>query len=55
VPPRFPFVHQSSFWTGALKQLFRTFRRLEAVAELGRQGLHVPLGLNILAVCWKAE
>lgn len=54
-PLRFPFVHQPSFWTAILKKAVRLLRRVEAIGELGRQGFHIPLGLNLLAVCRKAE
>jgi SAM-dependent methyltransferase len=47
-PPRFPYVHRLNTWTWVLRQLFRSMRRLEAIGELGRDGLHIPLGLNLL-------
>lgn len=50
---RFPYVHRPGFWVGLLRQVVRAFRRLEAIGELGRQGLKVPLGLNLMAVCVK--
>ncbi len=49
----FPYLHQSAFWTRALRRIFRGLRRLEAIAEFGRQGLAIPLGLNLLAVARK--
>jgi SAM-dependent methyltransferase len=54
VPAHFPYLNQSAFWTRSLRRVFRAFRRLEAVAEFGRQGLHLPLGLNLLAVARRA-
>lgn len=53
--PRFPFIHRPSFWTWLVRRVVRGFRRLEAIGEFGRQGLHMPLTLNLLAVCRKAE
>lgn len=50
---RSPWVHQASFWTRALRRMFRALRRLEAVAEFGRRGLAIPLSLNLLAECRK--
>lgn len=55
LPLKFPFIHQPRFWTAIVKKFVRGFRRLEAIGELGRQGVHVPLGLNLLAVCWKPK
>lgn len=52
-PLRFPWLHQAAFWTHGLRRLFRALRRLEAVAEFGRVGLHMPLSLNLLAECRK--
>jgi 2-polyprenyl-3-methyl-5-hydroxy-6-metoxy-1,4-benzoquinol methylase len=54
-PLRFPFVHRPSFWVGLIRGLVRALRRIEAIGELGRQGLKVPLGLNLLAVCTKVK
>jgi len=54
-PPRFPFVHKLSFWTWTIRKLVRGFRRLEAIGELGRQGLTIPLQLNLLAVARRSE
>jgi 2-polyprenyl-3-methyl-5-hydroxy-6-metoxy-1,4-benzoquinol methylase len=53
--PRFPYVHHPSFWTWLVRRLVRSFRRLEAIGEFGRQGLHMSLSLNLLAVCRKTE
>lgn len=53
--PRFPYFHRPSFWTWLLRRAVRGFRRLEAIGEFGRQGLQMPLSLNLLAVCRKAE
>lgn len=53
--PRFPYIHRPSFWTWLLRCVVRGFRRLEAIGEFGRQGLNMPLSLNLLAVCRKAE
>lgn len=52
-PPRFPFVHRLGFWTWVVRKFVRAFRRLEAVGELGREGLTIPLTLNLLAVAKK--
>lgn len=52
--PHFPYIHRLSFWTWLLRRVVRAFRRLEAIGEFGRQGLHMPLSLNLLAVCRKA-
>ncbi len=53
--PRWPYAHRPAFWVAALRRLVRGFRRLEAIGEMGRQGLHVPLGPNLLAVARTAE
>ncbi len=53
--PRFPYIHRPSFWTWLVRRAVRGFRRLEAIGEFGRQGLHMPLALNLLALCRKAE
>jgi SAM-dependent methyltransferase len=55
VKPTFPYIHRLSFWTWVLRKFVRLFRRLEAVGELGREGLRIPLGLNLLGVAKKAE
>lgn len=52
-PPSFPYAHQAASYTTLLRFFFRGMRRLEAVAELGRQGLRIPLDLNLLAVAIK--
>jgi 2-polyprenyl-3-methyl-5-hydroxy-6-metoxy-1,4-benzoquinol methylase len=49
--PCFPYLNHPAFWTGLLRRAFRTVRRLQAIAELGRQGARIPLSLNLLAVC----
>jgi 2-polyprenyl-3-methyl-5-hydroxy-6-metoxy-1,4-benzoquinol methylase len=54
LPPRFPYVHHAAFWVRLLRRVFRGLRRLQAVAELGHQGLKIPLGLNLLAVARRA-
>ncbi len=46
--PTFPYLHKASFWVSALRSLFRLARRMEAIAELGRKGLSIPLSLNLL-------
>lgn len=38
----------------ALKRVFRSIRRVEAAAEFGAQGWHMPLGLNLVAIVQKA-
>lgn len=53
-PLRFPYLHQPGFWVWLLRRTVRGWRRLEAIGELGRQGLRVPLALNLLAECRKA-
>lgn len=47
-PIRFPFIHKYSNWLLVIRWLFRTIRRIEAIAELGREGFRIPLGLNLL-------
>jgi SAM-dependent methyltransferase len=51
--PRLPFILRPSVTLWALQKIFRMFRRLEAVGELGPQGWNVPLSLNLLARCEK--
>ena len=46
--PRFPYVHRPANWLFLIRSIFRGFRRLEAIAELGKEGFVVPLGLNLL-------
>ncbi len=50
---RAPYLHQAAFWRAGLRRAFRALRRLEAVAEFGRQGQQMPLSLNLLAMCRK--
>lgn len=51
---RFPYVSQGTFWLLALRRMVRLYRRLEAIGALGREGLRIPLGLNLLAMAQKA-
>jgi SAM-dependent methyltransferase len=53
-PPEFPYLHQLSTGTWLLRHLSRAFRRLEAIGELGREGLRISLSLNLLATASKA-
>jgi SAM-dependent methyltransferase len=53
--PRMPFIPRKSILPWALQKFFRLFRRLEAVGEMGAQGWKVPLSLNLLAQCVKAD
>jgi 2-polyprenyl-3-methyl-5-hydroxy-6-metoxy-1,4-benzoquinol methylase len=53
--PAPPYIHSAAFWTGLLRRTFRGLRRLEAIGEFGRQGLTIPLSLNLLARCRKAS
>lgn len=39
----------------ALKRCFRLWRRLEAMAEFGMEGLRLPLGLNLIVVAVRDE
>ncbi len=55
MPLQFPYFHQLSFWTRVLRTFVRSYRRLEAIGELGRQGMKIPLSLNIMAVLYKGE
>lgn len=43
----------AGFLRSLLKRLFRLFRRIEAIAEFGVDGIRMPLSLNLLAVCRK--
>jgi len=51
--PRLAFIPRKSSLLWVLQRFFRSFRRLEAVAELGADGWRVPLSLNLLAQCTK--
>lgn len=53
-PTSFPHINQPRFWTKQLRHLTRSFRRLEMIGELGRQGFSIPLDVNLLAVARKA-
>jgi 2-polyprenyl-3-methyl-5-hydroxy-6-metoxy-1,4-benzoquinol methylase len=53
--PRLPFVLRPAVFPWLLQKFFRAFRRLEAVAEMGTQGWDVPLSLNLLVQCEKAD
>jgi SAM-dependent methyltransferase len=53
--PRLAFIPRKSAIPWALQKFFRFFRRLEAVGEMGSQGWNVPLSLNLLAQCVKAD
>ncbi|MFZ1744146.1 MAG: class I SAM-dependent methyltransferase [Pontixanthobacter sp.] len=44
----FPYFHSVSFWVPVVRSVFRLVRRIEAMAELGRAGLSIPLSLNLL-------
>lgn len=44
----FPYFHSVSFWVPIVRGVFRLVRRIEAMAELGRVGLRIPLSLNLL-------
>jgi 2-polyprenyl-3-methyl-5-hydroxy-6-metoxy-1,4-benzoquinol methylase len=44
----FPYLHRVSFWASVVRGLFRLLRRIEAMAELGREGIRIPLSLNLL-------
>jgi 2-polyprenyl-3-methyl-5-hydroxy-6-metoxy-1,4-benzoquinol methylase len=49
--PRFVWVPRKAVLYWALNRVVRLVRRVEVVAELGRQGWSVPLSLNLLAIC----
>jgi SAM-dependent methyltransferase len=53
--PRLFFIPRPSIMPWVLQKFFRFFRRLEAVGEMGVQGRDVPLSLNLLAQCVKAD
>lgn len=53
--PRLAFIPRPAIMPWVLQKFFRAFRRLEAVAEMGSQGWDVPLSLNLLAECVKAD
>lgn len=53
--PRLPFIPRRSVFSWLLHKFFRSVRRLEAVAEMGSDGWQVPLSLNLLARCVKAD
>jgi SAM-dependent methyltransferase len=51
--PRLPWVPRPGVMRWAIWRAFRMLRRLEAYAELGKEGWGVPLGPNLLAVATK--
>ncbi|MEN3015362.1 MAG: class I SAM-dependent methyltransferase [bacterium] len=53
--PRLPFIIRKSVIHWLLLKLVRMFRRIEAYAELGREGLTIPLSLNLLCIAKKQE
>jgi SAM-dependent methyltransferase len=54
--PRLFFIPRPSAMPWILQKLFRFFRRLEAVGEMGvQQGRRVPLSLNLLVQCVKVD
>jgi SAM-dependent methyltransferase len=53
--PRLAFIPRQSTMAWLLQRFFRAFRRLEAVGEMGSEGWKVPLSLNLLAQCVKAD
>jgi SAM-dependent methyltransferase len=53
--PRLVFIPRRSILPWLLQKFFRAFRRLEAVGEMGFGGWKVPLSLNLLAQCTKAD
>lgn len=53
--PRLFFIPRPSIMPWVLQKFFRFFRRLEAIGEMGVQGRKVPLSLNLLAQCVKAD
>lgn len=53
--PRLFFLPRPSIVPWILQRFFRIFRRLEAVGELGTEGWKVPMSLNLLAECFKAD
>jgi SAM-dependent methyltransferase len=53
--PRLFFIPRPSIMPWVLQKFFRFFRRLEAVGEMGPEGRKVPLSLNLLVQCAKAD
>ena len=53
--PLLAFIPRRSAIPWYLQKFFRIFRRLEAVGEMGSDGWKVPLSLNLLAQCVKAD
>jgi SAM-dependent methyltransferase len=53
--PRLFFIPRPSIVPWVLQKFFRFLRRLEAVGEMGVQGRKVPLSLNLLVQCVKAD
>jgi SAM-dependent methyltransferase len=51
--PKYPFVIRKSVLEWLRLSLFRWFRRMTVVAELGAEGKKIPLSLNLLAVATK--
>ena len=53
--PRLLFIPRRSTIPWVLQKFFRAFRKLEAVGEMGFEGWKVPLSLNLLAQCTRAD
>lgn len=53
--PKLPFIVRKSVIHWLLLKLIRMFRRIEAYAELGNEGLTIPLSLNLLCIAKKVR
>jgi cyclopropane fatty-acyl-phospholipid synthase-like methyltransferase len=53
--PRLAFIPRKAVLFWVLLKIFRSMRRLEVVAELGPEGWRVPISLNLLVECVKAD
>jgi SAM-dependent methyltransferase len=53
--PRLAFIPRKAVLIWAIQRFFRFMRRLEAVGEMGAQGWKMPLSLNLLAQCVRAD
>lgn len=52
--PAEPYIRKKVPFQTVLSRLVRWMRRVEMVAELGEEGKHIPLSINLMAVSYKS-
>jgi 2-polyprenyl-3-methyl-5-hydroxy-6-metoxy-1,4-benzoquinol methylase len=55
IRPRLAFIPRKAVALWMMQRFFRLMRRLEAVGEMGPDGWKIPLSLNLLVECVKAD